>query len=197
VWATGTWFSPLSGRTFRLLKGHHGQLALLFWACGEVASQKVLAKPVKPNHSSHGLEARERRKGVASHMPFQGHDPQNLKITPYAPLLKGSLPPNSTKLGTKPLTHRSLGDMPNPNYSTWQVPLPHSSPLSSFSSCTSTTFLSTHCNDNWEYLLRLFSAFAVLRLNSNDSFLGGFPLSDLHIYLQISFASTTTACTYL
>jgi hypothetical protein len=79
------------------------------------------------NHSQNARErGRERnreterereRKRPWSPNTLRRHFPKDLKPPTRLHLLKFPLPPNSAKLGTKPLTHGPLGYLSDPNYS--------------------------------------------------------------------------------
>jgi hypothetical protein len=63
------------------------------------------------------VKKKERGRGWSPTIPFQGMPPMARRPPTRFHLLKIPLPPNSAKLGAKPLTHGLLGDIQDPNNS--------------------------------------------------------------------------------
>jgi hypothetical protein len=63
----------------------------------------------------------EWRRGPGSHSPHERHTLSGLNTSYQASPLKGSTPPNNTTLGSKPLTHGSLGVIQDLNCSTENI----------------------------------------------------------------------------
>lgn len=86
------------------------------WACGKAACN---CRSTRQSKATLILwPGRERQEKQRSQNPLRGHAPNDLKLY-KSPNLKGSTTPNSAKLGTKPLIHRPLGDISDPNWSTY------------------------------------------------------------------------------
>jgi hypothetical protein len=96
----------------------HGQQdTLLLGLC--TSWQKCV---MKQSCSLYGREVKTQWKNISGIplSPSREH-PKDLKAPARHHLLKGLSPPNSTKLGTKPLMNGPFGNIQDPNYSCWLV----------------------------------------------------------------------------
>lgn len=76
----------------------------------------MVAPYKKTVHFMIRIPKKREEEGAGSHCRFQGHIPYDLKLPARPHFLKVPTPPNSTKLGTTPLIHMLLWNIPDLNY---------------------------------------------------------------------------------